>query len=144
MGWFGRVLREGWGLVGDFSRLGLFFQVFDMLFLFPKYILDLLIFVEHAIDADVGVMNDGVAALVVSLRIAGGMIVETVEGDILVQEHGIQGDDLFLAEVDQPFLECFEFMDSLLCRLGLTWWGWGRIGGAGLRVRGYRRGDHIG
>ena len=124
--------------LGCLRHLGLaFFQIFDALFLFPKHILDLLIIIEQAIDADVGVMVDGVTGLVVELGIAGGVVMKAVEGDIFVQQDGIQGDHLFLGKVDEPFLDRFEFMDSLLCRLGLMRWVRGSVGGAaGLTMRG--------
>ena len=141
---FGLVLGEGcrWG--GIFSFLLAFFQIFYTVFLFPKDILHLLVLVQEAIDADIGVVGDVVSAQVVGLLVAGRMVLETVEGDVFVQQDGIQGDHLFLGQVDEPFLDPFQFMDSALCRHGLTRGNRRRVGGAGLRLRNDGRGDRVG
>ena len=96
MKWFGRVLGLGCRRRGVFSLELAFFQIFYALFLFPKDVLYLLVVIQDAIDADVGIVDDVVPALVIGLLVAGGMIAEAVEGDVFVQENGVQGDHLFL------------------------------------------------
>ena len=54
----GRVLGEGYRWGGIFSVLLTFFQIFYPLLLFPKDILYLLVIVQDAIDADVGIVED--------------------------------------------------------------------------------------
>jgi len=127
---FGLVLEGRWGWRGVFS--GLSFEIFDPLFLFPHNILDLLTIVEQGIDADVGIVDDGMAALAVGFRVAGGVVVEAVQCDVFVEEDGVEGDHLFLGEVYQAFLQCFQLVDSALCGHGLAGRGRGHVGSAGL------------
>ena len=127
---FGLVLGGRWRWRGVFS--GLSFEVFDPLFLFPHNILYLLAIVEDSVDADVGVMDDGMAGLAVCFGVAGWVVVEAIECDIFVEEDGVQGDHLFLGEVDQAFLQCFQLVDGPLCGHGLAGWSSGHVGGAGL------------
>jgi hypothetical protein len=66
------TVRDGAGC-GEEEGL-FFFQILYTLFLLPKYVLDLLRFVQTAIDADVGIVIDLVADLTVVFFIAGGVI----------------------------------------------------------------------
>lgn len=89
-------------------------------------------------------MIDVMTALTIGLGIAGRMIVEAIEGNIFVEEDGVEADDLFLAQVDQSFLEGFQLMDGALGRLRLMGRGGWQVGGAGLCPRGNGYGGYIG
>jgi hypothetical protein len=132
VGFLMRLLSRG--ISGGLHLLLIFFQIFYSLFLFPKYILHLLVFIQEAIDVDVCVVLDVVAELAVGFRVAGGMFVQAIQGHVLVQQDRIDTDDLFLVEVDQSFLHGFELVDGLFYGLWLA----GRIdgGGGGLGMRG--------
>ena len=101
------------------SRLGgliPFLEVFYSLFLFPQYILQLLGIIEAGVDADVRVVIDVAASLVVCLRVGGRMFDEAVEGHILFQIDHIDDLDLIRGEID-ALLQDLQLMDSALGRL---------------------------
>lgn len=125
-----------WGCSGGFECLDLLFQVIYSLLLFPQDIFHLLFIPEHRVDADVRIMPDAVPELVVGFGITGGMVLKAVEGNISIEEDGVEGDDLFRAQVVQGYLQGFELVDGLLSRLG--WMGGCRGGvvSAGLGTRG--------
>ena len=88
-------IRGGCGL----HLLFIFLQVFYSLFLFPKYILHLLVLIQEAIDVDVCIVLDAMAELAVGLWVAGGMVMQAIQGHVLVQQDRIDANDPFLAEV---------------------------------------------
>ena len=99
-----RIAREG-GLS--------FLEVPDPLFLFPEHILRLLVFIEQAIDADVGGVEDIAAVHIVGPAVARRVLAEAVEGDVLAEQDGIELDDLVLAEVEL-LLERLQLADGSL------------------------------
>ena len=132
-GWLG--LGRVWGCSGGFECLDLLFQVIHALLLLPQDVFQLLFVPEHGVDADVGIMKDAVPELAVGFGIAGGMVVQAVDGDIPIEQDGVQGDDLLGAQVVNGFLQDFELMDRLLGRLGRMRW---YACGAGLGPGRYR------
>ena len=99
----GRVL----GCIGGFECLELLFQIIHSLLLLPQDIFQLLFIPEHGVDADVRIVPDAVPELVVGFGITGGMVLKAVEGNIPIEEDGVEGDDLVRAQVVHGFLQGF-------------------------------------
>jgi len=113
--------------------LSLFFEILYSLFLFPDHVLYLLVFVEQAIDVDIGVMHDVVAELTVGFWIAGRVFVKAIQGDRFPEQDRIKADHLIGCQVGYSLLQHFELMDRLLHGPGWMW----RIGGClGMRSQG--------
>ena len=123
--------RSGIGHGG--GMLPLFFEVFDTLFLFPEDVLHLLVIIELGIDAYVGVVPDRVAGDAIGFGVAGGMVADAIQFDILLEQNGIEGDDLFLGKVEHSFLHSFQLVDGPLSGQGRLVDG-GGVGNAGLGV----------
>ena len=77
------------------------FSCFSLLFLlfFPLCILQLLVGIEQGIDPAIGVLVDGFAGLPVGFGVAGGIIIDTIEGNDFIQEDHAELYDLFLVKV---------------------------------------------
>ena len=78
------------------------FSFFSLLFLFffPLCILRLLVRIEQGIDPAIGVLVDGFAGLPVGFGVAGGIIIDTIEGYDFIQEDHSELYDLSLVKVE--------------------------------------------
>ena len=78
------------------------FSCFSLLFLlfFQLCILQLLVRIEQGIDLAIGILVDGFAGLPVGFGVAGGIIIDTIEGNDLIQEDHSELYDLSLVKVE--------------------------------------------
>ena len=99
------------------------FSFFSLLFLllFPLCILQLLVCIEQAIDPAIGLLVDGFACLSVGFRVAGWIIIDTIEGYDSIQEDHSELYDLSLVKVELIGQD-FELLGSSL-RRGFLWYG---------------------
>ena len=95
---------------GLFSFVGALFLLF-----FPLCILQLLVRVEQGIDPAIGVLVDGFAGLPVGFGVAGGIIIDTIEGNDFIQEDHSELYDLSLVKVELIGQD-FELLGSSLGR----------------------------
>lgn len=93
------------------------FSFFSLLFLLylPLCILQLLVRIKQGIDPAIGVLVDGFAGLPVGFGVAGGIIIDTIEGNDFIQEDHSELYDLSLVKVELIGQD-FELLGSSLGR----------------------------
>jgi hypothetical protein len=78
------------------------FSCFSLLFLlfFQLCILQLLVRIEQGIDPAIGVLVDGFAGLSVGFGVAGGIVIDTIEGNDFIQEDHSELYNLSLVKIE--------------------------------------------
>lgn len=99
--------------------------------LLPLLVKGLLIGGEEGIYLLICVLVDTAAGVAIGMAVAGGVIAETVEGDIALDEDHLHLSYLVFCEV-QLLLQHFQLADGLFGGVGFFWGGAGGVDGLGV------------
>ena len=103
------------------------------LLLFPLHVERSLVIGKHGIDLPIGLLLYTPAGVIFGAVVTGGVVSDTIQGDVPVDEDHLELEDLVLCEM-QLFFETFELFCGLLGGSGFGFTGQGGIDGLGMRI----------